>query len=139
MINQQVFEGRWSSLKGRLQEKWGQLTDDDLRKAEGNANQLIGVIQEKTGQARERIEAELEKLIDGGVSFVDAATEKVRGAAHEASERVQQGYEQVSEHVRDGYQHAQKSVQKRPVEAIAVAFGSGLIAGVIVGLVLRSR
>jgi len=54
-MNQQIFEGNWNEIKGKLREKWGQLTDDDLPQVRGDAEQIIGTIQRKTGEARERL------------------------------------------------------------------------------------
>jgi uncharacterized protein YjbJ (UPF0337 family) len=139
MINQQIIEGHWNELKGRVQEKWGELSDDDIRVADGNLNQLVGVIQRKTGQARERIEAELEDLAASSSSFIGATKDTIRGMGRQASRRAHDGYDQVSGRVREGYNHAQTTVQDRPAESVAIAFGTGLIAGVIVALVLRSR
>ena len=52
MVNQQTLQGNWNELKGKLREKWGQLTNEDLQVAQGNVDQLIGLIQRKTGEAR---------------------------------------------------------------------------------------
>lgn len=53
------WEGRWDQLKGRVQQTWGDLTDDDLDVAEGNYDELIGRIKERTGETREMIEERL--------------------------------------------------------------------------------
>lgn len=53
------WEGRWDQLKGKVRQTWGDLTDDPLDVAEGNFEELIGRIQERTGESREEIEAKL--------------------------------------------------------------------------------
>jgi uncharacterized protein YjbJ (UPF0337 family) len=53
------WEGRWDQLKGMAKQRWGQLTDDDLDVAEGNFQELIGRIKERTGETQEEIEAKL--------------------------------------------------------------------------------
>jgi uncharacterized protein YjbJ (UPF0337 family) len=55
------WQGRWEELKGRVREKWGQLTDNDLDKAQGNLEQLIGLIKERTGATAQEIERELSR------------------------------------------------------------------------------
>jgi uncharacterized protein YjbJ (UPF0337 family) len=50
------IKGNWNQVKGRLKQKWGQLTDDDLSYEEGREDELIGRIQQRTGQAREEVE-----------------------------------------------------------------------------------
>jgi len=56
---QQKWEGRWDQLKGRAKKLWGQLTDDDWKQAEGDYDRLVGQIEERTGEAREQIERQL--------------------------------------------------------------------------------
>ena len=53
-----IFEvqGTWNIAKGKLKQKFAQLTDDDLRFTEGKEDELVGLIQKRTGQAREEVE-----------------------------------------------------------------------------------
>jgi uncharacterized protein YjbJ (UPF0337 family) len=55
----QKWEGRWDQLKGKVRHLWGDLTDDEVQKTQGDYERLIGVIKEKTGKTREQIEQEL--------------------------------------------------------------------------------
>lgn len=57
-----VIKGKWNMVKGKLKEKYGELTDDDLEYVEGKEDQLIGKIQERTGKAREDIVNEINSL-----------------------------------------------------------------------------
>jgi len=52
-------EGNWKQTKGKIKEKWGQLTDDDLTQVNGRREQLEGKIQERYGLAREVAERHL--------------------------------------------------------------------------------
>lgn len=56
------FKGSWNEVKGKLKQKYGKLTDDDLTFAEGKEDELIGRIQQKIGKSRDEIRAELQKL-----------------------------------------------------------------------------
>ena len=49
------IKGNWNELKGKLKEKYGELTDDDLVYAEGQEDQLLGRLQKKTGVAKEEL------------------------------------------------------------------------------------
>lgn len=60
------IEGNWKQMKGRVKQAWGDLTDDDLQHAEGEADELVGVIQERTGEERQKIETRLDKMSDDG-------------------------------------------------------------------------
>ncbi len=139
MINQQVLEGSWKEVRGKLREKWGQLTDNDVQKFDGNIDQLIGTIQRKTGESRESIAQFLQDVTEGSASALAAAGETIRGYAKQTGEAMSRAYENVSERVRGGYGEAEEMVQRNPVRSVGVAFGAGLLVGVVVGLLVRSR
>jgi len=61
-MNRDTLKGRWIQLKGRIRERWGDLTDDDLDRVAGNWDQLVGRIQERYGHRREEIERDLAEL-----------------------------------------------------------------------------
>jgi uncharacterized protein YjbJ (UPF0337 family) len=48
------IEGNWKQFKGKIQEKWGELTDDDIDKMAGNREQFEGKIQEKYGIGKDQ-------------------------------------------------------------------------------------
>lgn len=56
------IKGNWNILKGKLKETYGELTDDDLTYSEGQEEQLIGKIQQKTGKTRDEVRAEIQRL-----------------------------------------------------------------------------
>ena len=58
-MNRHQFKGDWNIAKGKLKQRWGSLTDDDLRFVEGEGDELIGRIQKRTGETREIIEKAL--------------------------------------------------------------------------------
>jgi uncharacterized protein YjbJ (UPF0337 family) len=49
------FKGNWNEVKGKIKQRWGDLTDDDLTFQEGKEDELIGRIQRKTGESREEV------------------------------------------------------------------------------------
>ena len=55
-------KGDWNITKGKLKQKWAQLTDNDLEYAEGLQGELIGRIQKRTGQTREAVESALKEF-----------------------------------------------------------------------------
>jgi uncharacterized protein YjbJ (UPF0337 family) len=56
LVNTQQLQGTWNRLRGEIKEKWSNLTDDDLQLQGGNIEQVVGKIQQKTGESREAIE-----------------------------------------------------------------------------------
>jgi uncharacterized protein YjbJ (UPF0337 family) len=139
MVNQQTLQGNWNEIKGKLRTKWGQLTNDDVQSFNGNVDQLVGLIQRKTGEARNSIETYLEEVTRNGSSSVGQAAETVRQYATQASERMQEGTRQAQETFRQGYDQAEHMVRERPVESMAVCFGAGMFVGVLMGIMMRSR
>ena len=63
-MNSDVFKGKWRQLKGEVKSQWGKLTDDDLDRVEGDAEKLIGRVQERYGYARHDAEREVREFID---------------------------------------------------------------------------
>lgn len=55
-------KGKWRRFTAGVKQEWGDLTDDEVMKAEGNMDELIGRIQEKYGESREAIAAKLNEM-----------------------------------------------------------------------------
>jgi uncharacterized protein YjbJ (UPF0337 family) len=139
MANQQQVMGNWREIKGALKQRWGQLTDQELTEAEGNRDKLIGLVQRKTGETRAAIEDFLEETWPAASSMVQQAADMAREYAGAAGEQVSQAYEQVSQRVQEGYAAAEDHVRANPLQSVGFAFGAGVLTGVILGVVLRSR
>lgn len=60
-MNEQEFKGKWNKAKGKLKQKYGDLTDQDLTYAEGKSDELLGRLQEKTGKTKEELKKEIDK------------------------------------------------------------------------------
>lgn len=60
-MNKAIFKGNWDQIKGKLKQKYANLTDDDLMYVEGKEDETLGRIEKKLGKSRE----ELEKLLRG--------------------------------------------------------------------------
>ncbi|QLH37515.1 MAG: CsbD family protein [Parachlamydiaceae bacterium] len=59
-MNKDLFEGKWHDFKGKVKEKWGKLTDNDLAQINGKRESLLGKIQTYYGYAKDKAEKELE-------------------------------------------------------------------------------
>ena len=62
-MNEDVLKGKWHQLKGDIKSRWGKLTNDDLDRAEGDAEKLIGRVQERYGYQREEAKREVDDFI----------------------------------------------------------------------------
>ena len=139
MANLETLKGSWNEVKGKLQEKWGQLTSDDLRVFNGNVDQLVGMIQRKTGEGREAIQQFLDNVTTEGSAVAGRAAETARQYVTQAADSVSTASQRAAEEVRRGYANAESMVQARPGQSVGVAFGAGLVAGVLLAVMLRSR
>jgi len=64
-MNKDIFKGKWNQVKGSIRSKWGQLTNDDVDKIQGDGEKFLGILQERYGYARERAERELHEFLEG--------------------------------------------------------------------------
>ena len=58
-MNKDTIDGNWMQFKGKVQEQWGKLTDDDLDVIAGKRDQLAGKIQEAYGVSKEEAEEQI--------------------------------------------------------------------------------
>jgi uncharacterized protein YjbJ (UPF0337 family) len=56
------MKGSWNEVKGKLKQKYGQLTDDDLMFAEGKEDELLGRLQKRLGRTKDELQAEIEAM-----------------------------------------------------------------------------
>ena len=59
---QDKIKGNWNVIKGNLKQQWADLTDDDLLYEEGKEDEVIGNIQKKTGEAKDKINDFIDKM-----------------------------------------------------------------------------
>ncbi|QDT35306.1 CsbD family protein [Thalassoglobus polymorphus] len=117
MVTREELTGKWEQVQGELIEKWGELSGDTLDQFRGNTEQLVGLIHEKTGVAKEEVQ-----------KYVDSTIQNIYGA-----------YEGVSEQMEVQLDHAKDLVRRKPMESLGVALGAGVVTGLLVGLILYPR
>ncbi len=61
-MNKLKMRGNWNEVKGKLKQKYADLTDDDLMFAEGKEEELFGRLQKRLGKSKEEIRQEIEKI-----------------------------------------------------------------------------
>jgi len=62
-MNWDRVEGEWKQWKGKVQQQWGKLTNDDLDVIEGNREELAGRLQQRYGYAKDQAEREIDSWI----------------------------------------------------------------------------
>ncbi len=61
-MNWDQVKGNWKQFSGKVKEKWGKLTDDDLTTVAGKRDQLAGILQERYGYEKSQAEKELDEF-----------------------------------------------------------------------------
>ena len=62
-MNWDRIEGNWKEFKGKIQTKWGKLTEDDLAVVQGKRDELAGRLQQRYGFAKEQAEKEIDSWL----------------------------------------------------------------------------
>jgi len=62
-MNDDIFKGKWKQLRGQIQQKWGDLTNDDLDRMKGTQTEFEGLLQERYGYTKERATQEVDSLL----------------------------------------------------------------------------
>lgn len=62
MINATEIKGNWNEMKGKLKQKYAELTDDDLLFVEGKNDELLGKLQIKLGKTKEEVQKIISEL-----------------------------------------------------------------------------
>lgn len=60
-MNWDRVQGAWLQLRGKVKERWGKLTNDDLDRIDGKRDQLLGRIQQRYGIAKDEAERQLKE------------------------------------------------------------------------------
>lgn len=142
-MNWHQIEGNWRQLSGKVKERWGKLTDDRITQIGGQSDQLVGKIQQASGigvaEAQRQVQdwvstldgnrREDDSMGGGGYrsDFMrmyghrsDSAANNARGWADEARHGMERGAAAMS-----------TRVQERPIAALAVAAGIGVVLGAL--------
>lgn len=127
MTTKQQASGQWKQIKGAVKEKYGQLTDDELSKVEGDRDQLIGLIQQKVGAARSEV-----------VKFVSQVYESCGESCSSFAQQASEYAEATGQRLRQGYEQSTETVVRHPLESVVSALGIGVVIGIAIGYSLAS-
>jgi uncharacterized protein YjbJ (UPF0337 family) len=62
-MSDDILKGKWKQLRGQVQQKWGDLTNDDLDKIQGAQTEFEGLLQERYGYTKERAKQEVNDFL----------------------------------------------------------------------------
>jgi uncharacterized protein YjbJ (UPF0337 family) len=63
-MNKDILKWKWLEIKGRVKEKWGKITDNDLGEIEGKGEKLLGLLQKKYGYIMDKAELEYKDSVE---------------------------------------------------------------------------
>lgn len=139
IVTKEEAQGTWNHLAGAVKTKYAQITGDDLAGVNGNIQQLAGLIQKKTGKAKEEIDEFLRSVSGTAATTVGRISEAASDMATKATETLRDGYDYARVASRDGIKAATETVQHRPGESMLLAMGIGVVAGLIIGTTMCGR
>lgn len=62
-MNNDIIQGKWQEVKGKLTKQWGKITDDDIVKMRGSHEELQGILQQRYGYQKEKCEEEINSFL----------------------------------------------------------------------------
>lgn len=62
-MNKDILEGKWKQIRGEAKSWWGKLTDNDIERAAGKFDVLVGLLQEKYGYTRQQAADEIDRRV----------------------------------------------------------------------------
>lgn len=129
----------WNTIKRQLLEKWRQLTENELEQRKGSVDQLLELIQQKTGQARADIEAFFAESYQTASKMIGKVCERSGEVSARAAGVVQKQCENLSKKLGEVSAETQEFVRTKPAKSVGIAFGVGVLSGVVLSMMMHSR
>jgi uncharacterized protein YjbJ (UPF0337 family) len=64
IMNRDILTGKWLQVRGQVKQNWGKFTDNDLDRISGRYDEIVGLLQERYGYARDKAEKEVTHFIE---------------------------------------------------------------------------
>ena len=139
MVTRDQLIGNWNGIVGALREKFGELTKDELTRVEGNVEQLVELVQRKSGQSKEQISSFISECCDNAGSAYHQVANRASYYVDAAGDAIRENYDRVASEAKKGLDYTAQSVGRKPFESLALAVGTGIVAGLLLGFSMSSR
>jgi ElaB/YqjD/DUF883 family membrane-anchored ribosome-binding protein len=126
-VNRDQAEAKSKLFMARIRRTWGDLTDDEVRKAEGSMDELIARIQERYGASRDAIAKRLNELKTA------STTERAGAMLHEVNDEIRERAQQVRQSSEDVLRVVGNYVRDNPLTAVGLA----LVVGAVISSLRR--
>ena len=127
-----VDDAHWQEIKSRLQKRWGQIEDNDLKMPMSMA-ELSDLVQKKTGEAKTQVEGFLSEVLGGLRDRAESLRTSISPQIQSLQDAAAGHYEDATAGLRDGYASVESQVRAKPGQTLAIAFGVGIVAGLLLG------
>jgi uncharacterized protein YjbJ (UPF0337 family)/ElaB/YqjD/DUF883 family membrane-anchored ribosome-binding protein len=137
-----TFDNRWDEIKGKLKQRYGQLTDDDLTFAEGKGDELLARLREKLGVSSDDLDGILDEFYGAGdrtAAVREKASEiagevraKATAAAHEVKAQAGVAYDQARQQATSVWHDGEEYIRQNPRESLITALFAGFVAGLLI-------
>ncbi len=124
-MNKAIFQGNWNEIKGKIQREWGNLTQNDLTKIEGDSNALFGIVEKQYGYTKE----EAEKKVNDFLNKMMPDKKNERENTNQPSS-YWSTFTRKIKNIADSYTSAfAAKIQEEPLAAAGLLASSGMILG----------
>lgn len=149
-----TFESHWDEIKGKLKQRFGQLTDDDLTFAKGKGEELLGRLREKLSMSEHQLHETLTELNSSATASVENAKAKIgavvdearhkassvasdvkaraSAAAEDVKAQASAAYDDARVRARGLFSDGEEYVRHNPRECVLAALFAGFVAGILV-------
>ncbi len=63
-MNKYIIQGKWHEIKGKVNQQWGKISDDEITELKGSYEELQGLLQKKYGYQKDEAEKEIQTFIE---------------------------------------------------------------------------
>ena len=139
MVSREQLMGNWNGVVRSIKDKFGDFNKEELARVEGNFDQLVSLVQKKSGQTKEQVSEWISEACETAGTTYNQVANRTAQYVDAAGEVMRENYDRVATEARKGVDYTSHSVSRRPLESMAIAIGAGLIAGVVLGVSMASR
>jgi uncharacterized protein YjbJ (UPF0337 family) len=63
-MNEDILKGKWKELRGKVRQRWGKVTGDDIEQLQGTHEELVGLLQKRYGYERKQAAKEVQEWVN---------------------------------------------------------------------------
>lgn len=128
------FERRWRAIRPRVQQRWQELSPNDLDSVQGDMQRLVALLHQRTSDQRGHIEAEIEAILSTSAGMSGDAERLQSTGETTPRTSIQQRMESVQNKLSERVAGLSQNVAGAPQKSLMAGFGVGAVVGFLAGL-----